>query len=263
MFETVYYETDRNLRGTGIFVVLVSLYAVFAVALFPSFEAAAVDLEELVKGYPEPVRHAFGIEAIGTIEGFLAGEFYNFVWVLLLGLYFAYRAGGMIAADIERDRMDLLLSFPVSRSRLLLEKFASLLVPILALNIGVELVIYGGVLSIGEAIDPISLTMAHLLSIPYLATCASIGLVLSVVVDRADIAQRGALGLVFALYLVESLAASAEGFEALQYVSPTYYYDPTTILVRETYAIGDAGLLVVATVGLLLLSQSLFKRRDI
>lgn len=263
MSETFWYETERRLRGTAVFAVVVSLYAVFAVGLFPSVEAANVDFERLMESYPEALREAFGVEAIGTIEGFLAGELYNFVWVLLLGVYFAYRAGGMIADDIERGRMDLLLSLPLSRSRLLFEKYASLIVPIVVVNTVTGIAVYAGTIVIGHAVDPLVLFMVHLLSVPYLLACAAIGLVFSVVVDRADVGQRAALGAMFVLYLVESLAASTEQFEALKYLSPTYYYDPTAVLVRESYAAVDTAILVGVAIGLLFLSHLLFKNRDI
>jgi ABC-2 type transport system permease protein len=87
--------------------------------------------------------------------------------------------------------------------------------------------------------------------------------VFSVAVDRADIAQRGAFGAIFALYLIESLAASTEQFEPLKFLSPTYYYAPTEILVRESYAVFDAAVLGGMIVVLLLGSQRLFNRRDI
>lgn len=263
MSETFWYETERRLKGTVVFAVVVSLYAVFAVALFPSIETANVDFERLMQSYPEALREAFGVEAIGTIEGFLAGELYNFVWVLLLGVYFAYRAGGMIAADIERGRMDLLLSLPISRARLLVEKYASLIVPITVVNIVTGIAVYAGTVVIGHAIDPVAIVMVHLLSIPYLLACAAIGLVFSVVLDRADIAQRAALGALFVLYLVESLATSTEQFEALKYLSPTYYYAPTDVLVRESYAVVDTAILGGMAVGLLFCSYLLFKNRDI
>jgi ABC-2 type transport system permease protein len=263
MFETLRYETERRLKGTAVFAVVVSLYAVFAVALFPSIEAASVDFERLMESYPEALREAFGVEAIGTIEGFLAAELYNFVWVLLLGVYFAYRAGGLIAADIERDRMDLLLSFPVSRSRLVVEKYASLLVPIVVVNAAAGVLVYAATLAIGHGVDPVAIGMVHLLSVPYLLACAAIGLVFSVSVNRADIAQRGALGVIFALYLLESLAASTEQFESLKFLSPTYYYAPTEILIRESYAAIDTAILGGMIVVLLLGSQRLFNRRDI
>ena len=263
MFETFWYETRRRLRGTAVFAIVLSLYAVFAVGIFPSIESAGVDFERLMELYPEALREAFGIEAIGTIEGFLAGELYNFVWVLLLGVYFAYRAGGMVAADMERGRLDLLLSLPVSRTRLLFEKYASLAVPILTVNVVAGVTVYAGTHVIGYPVDPLPILVVHLLSIPYLLTCAAIGLVLSVLVDRADIAQRAALGGMFVLYLIESLASSTRQLEGLQYVSPTYYYSPTEILVRNEYALADAGVLIVAIGILLLCSRFIFARRNL
>lgn len=199
MLETFRYETGRDRRGTVVFVALVAVYTAFVLALFPSIETAGVDLDQVVEAYPETVRQAMGVQSMSTVEGFLATQIYTFVWVLLLGLYFAYRTAGLVADDIERGRLDLLLSLPVSRSQLLLEKFASVLVPILALNVGVGGVVYATAAAIGESIDPFALAMAHLLSLPYLLTCAAVGLLLSVSVDRASVARRGAIGIVFAL----------------------------------------------------------------
>lgn len=187
----------------------------------------------------------------------------DFLWLLGLGIYFAYAAAGMIADDIESDRMDLLLSFPVSRSQLLLEKFASLLLPLLLLNVVVGGVTYGLVVAIGETIDPMYLALAHLLSIPYLLVCATIGLVLSVLVDRAAIAERAAIGVVFVLWLVESAVGAAEDFAWIQYVSPTHYYSPTPVLIDGTYELMDTGILLAGFLGLLIVSQVLFQRRDI
>lgn len=263
MFETLRYEAERRLRGTAVFTAVITLYAVFAVGLFPSVESASVDFEQLMESYPPALREAFGLEALGTIEGFLAGELYNFAWVLLLGVYFAYRAGGMVAADVERGRMDILLSLPVARSRLLFEKYASLGLPILSVNAVAGLSVYVATNVIGSPIDPLALAMVHLLSVPYLLACAAIGLVFSVTASRADVAQRAALATMFVLYLVESLAASTEQFDVLKHVSPTYYYAPTEILVQESYSVSHSAVLVGVAGALLFCSQLLFGNRDI
>lgn len=261
MFETARYETGRRVRGTAILTVGVSLYTAFIVWYFTVLEGT--DFEALTEDMPPTMLDAFGIESLGTIEGFLGGQVFNFVWLLGLGLYFAYAAGGLVASDIEDERMDLLLSFPVSRSRLLVEKFASLLLPIVTLNVVVGTVIYVLVVAIGETIDPAHLAVAHLASIPYLLVCAAIGVVLSVLVDRATIAERAAVGVVFVLFLVESVVGGGTDFEWIQYVSPTHYYDPTGILVDGTYEALNAGILLVAFLGLLIVGQLLFQRRDI
>ncbi|WP_254544141.1 ABC transporter permease subunit [Halomarina pelagica] len=261
MLETARYEAGRRVRGTAVLTAGISALSAFFVWYFTELEG--VEMDEMLAELPPAMIEAFGIETLATIEGFLAAELYNFVWLLGLGLYFAYSAGGIVASDIERGRMDLLLSFPVSRSRLLAEKFASLLVPVVALNVVVGTVVYLLTLAIGESIDPVALAMVHLLSIPYFLACAGIGVVLSVLFDRADVAKRVALALVFVLFLVESVVASAGDLEWIRYVSPTHYYSPTPILVDGTYEPADTGVLLAAFLALLFVGQLLFRRRDI
>lgn len=174
-----------------------------------------------------------------------------------------YTSAGMIAGDVETDRMDLLLSFPVSRARLVAEKFAALLLPLVVLNLVVGIVTYSLVVVVGETIDPLHLVMAHLLSVPYFLVCGGIGLMLSVSVDRAAVAERLAAGLVFALWLVESVVGTATNLAWVRFLSPTHYYDPTPILVTGTYNLLDAGILLLGFVALLGASQLLFRRRDV
>lgn len=261
MFETALYESERRFRSTVAIATGLAVLTGFFVWYFSVLDTES--LEQMATSLPPAMLEAFGIQTIATIEGFLAVELYNFLWVLGLGLYFAYAAGGLIASDIERDRIELLLSFPVSRSRLLLEKYSSLLVPIVVFNIVVALVVYGSAAAIGESIDPTRLLLVHGLSIPYLLACAAIGAVFTVLLDRADTAKRGAIGLVFALFLIDSVTASDERLAWVGKLSPTQYYNPSEILVDGTYALVDSGVLLVATVVLLFASQSIFKRRDI
>lgn len=261
MFETLRYETRRRLRGTALLTAAVSLYAGFVVWYFSALEG--VDYEELVEQFPPAVTEAFGIEALSTIEGFLGAQVFNFLWLLGLGLYFAYAAGQLVAGDVENERLDLVLSFPVSRSRLLAERFGSLLLPIVAVNVVAGGVIYVLVAAIGETIDPAHLALVHLLSVPYLLVCAAIGVVCSVLASRAAIAERAAVGIVFVLFLVESVVGSSTAFGWIQYVSPTNYYAPTEVLVDGSYEVTDTVVLLAAFLSLLVASQVLFRRRDI
>lgn len=261
MLETARYEVEGRLRGSVVLSVAIALLGAFYVAMWPSF--ADVDLDQFLEAWPPALRELFGVESLASIEGFLATELYQFVWVLLLGLYVAYSAARLIAGDVERHRMDLLLSLPVTRTRLLLEKFTSLLAPILLANVVVPVVVLGSVLAIGETIDVVALVAVHVLSIPYLLACGAIGLVLSVVFDRADVADRLALGVVFGLFLVRSVTAVTEGYEWIGRLSPTAYYDPTEILVHNEYDLVGAGVLLAATAVLLLVARWQFRRTDL
>lgn len=262
MLEIARYESNRRVAGAVTLAALVSLLSALYVGLYPSIQRSGVDFDSYVESLPPAVQAAFGNASLTTLEGFLAIELYQFVWLLFMGMYVAYTGASLIASDIEHDRMDLLLSTPVSRSKVLIEKFASLVVPITALNVIVAAVVYGGVALIGESLSAVALAGVHLLSVPYLLACGSIGLGLSVVTDRADFARRGSLGLVFGLFLLDSISEST-GVEWLGAVSPMRYYDPAAILVSGTYDWGGAALLLGYTTALVLASRARFRRMDI
>lgn len=261
MFEIARYESERKLLGTVAIAVGLSLLAGMFLAIAPDV-LGQVNFDELLEAYPPALRNAFGIETMSTLEGFLATELYQFGWVLLLGLYFAYSAGGTIATDVERDRMDMLLAAPVSRRTVVVEKFAAYLVPILAINLVVGAVVYAGAILVGEPLSFVDVAAVHALSIPYLLACAGIGLLLSTVVDRADVAQRGAIGVVFGLFMVETLVIDTD-YEPLGLLSPTRYYDPTAVLVNSNYDLAGAAILLAAAAALVAASVLWFRRRDI
>lgn len=161
-----------------------------------------------------------------------------------------------------RPRHRLPAAMPVSRTRLLVERFAALGVPILLVNLVLPPLIVGGARLVGESPSAADVVAVHLLSIPYLFACAGVGLVCSVVFDRVSVAQRVALGATFALYLLESVLAGSD-YEVVGAVTPMRYYDPNAVLLEGTYDLVGAGVLVGATVGLVAISAAWFERKDL
>lgn len=263
MFELTRYDGRHRLTGSVYLSIAMSLLAVMVIWIYPSFSGSFEDVdEEFLQAYPEGVIQVFDIRTMASLEGFLAFELYIFGWTILLGLYLAYLAAGTVASDVERGRMDILLSMPVSRARVVGEKFASLAVPIVVVNVLTPIVIYAAAALVDEPLAVADVAAIHLLSIPYLFACAGIGLVASVVVDRTGIAQRIALGVTFGLFMLESLLSGTD-YEAIGAVAPMRYFDPNEILIDGTYDLVGAGVLVAMTVLLLAASQLWFRRRDI
>ncbi|WP_373188720.1 hypothetical protein [Halolamina sp.] len=94
-------------------------------------------------------------------------------------------------------------------------------------------------------IAPARLVWAHVLAVPYLAVCGGLGLVISTLTDRVETAQRGALGAVFALFLLDSTTAATD-YDWLGAISPTRQYDPTAVLVEGSTDLLAGGLMVAA-----------------
>ena len=253
-------ESRIRLRGPAVLVGVFALLAALYYSIFPEF---AADAERIEEAFPAFLFDFFGIEALHTIEGFIAAELYSFFWVVFVGIYFAALGAGMIAGEVSDRTLDLTLSNPVSRESVLLQKVAALWVPLVVLNVGVAIVVYAGAIAIGESINPLALAMVHLLSVPYLLVCAGIGLMASVLVDRVRTARAAALSTVLLLWLIVSASRLDAEFEWVGALTPSRYYDETKILVREEYAFLDAGLLLVVFLVLLGVATLVFTRRDI
>ncbi|WP_311170920.1 ABC transporter permease subunit [Halobellus ordinarius] len=260
--ETTRYDARRRVRSAVALTLLLGIFALLIIYIYPSIAESTADIDALIEAFPDSVREGLGVEAYSTIEGFVAAELYQFIWILLLGLYMAYAAGGTYASDIESKRLYLTLATPVSRTQLVVEKTLALLVPLVLLNLLLPLVVFGGTVAIGYPIDPYYLLAVHVLSVPYHLVCLGIGQVLSVTFSRGNTAQLGGIAAVFLLFLLDSVTAGTDS-EWLGNVSPTRYIDPTDILLHETIAIGDAVLLLAVALSLIFLSVIRFRSRDI
>lgn len=263
MLELARYEGRHRARGAAYAAAAMSGFAALYVALYPTFdESLGGDIDQLLEAYPEALSKAFGVQTLASMEGYLASELYTFGWLLVVGLYVTYAGASLIAPAVERERMDVLLSLPVSRARLVLETFASLLVPVLALTVVVPAVVVGATALVDYPVDAADVAALHLLSVPYLLVCGALGLVASVVFDRGGVAQRVSVGSLLALFFGESLVADTD-YEALGAASPTRYVDPNAVLLAGEYAVADAALLLVAAAALVVLAVAYFRRKDV
>lgn len=263
MLELASYEGRNRIRGTLAAAGAFAGFGLFYVVLFPSFsEGLDEEIDTLLEAYPESLSKAFGVETLTSMEGYLASELYTFGWILIVGLYFGYIGASVVASDVERDRMDLFLALPVSRARVVVEKYLSLLVPLVGLTLVVPTVVFVSTAAVGHPVPAGDLVALHLLSVPYFLVCAGVGLLTSVWFDRVGIAQRVAVGVLAALFFAESLLADTS-VEIVGVIGPSRYLDPNAVLLKSEYAVLDGAILLVAAVGLLAVSVWVFRGRDI
>jgi ABC-2 type transport system permease protein len=259
------YEGEHRFKSTlgiSIAFALLALLFVASAPLITTDVTSSTQFQQVMTELPQPFIEAFGLQSMTSLEGLLAGEFYTLMWAVFFGLYLAYTAAGSVRGDIDEDRMDVLLSNPISRGSVLVQTFLSLLVPILIASVVTPAVIYVGTLFIEPSIAVEELIMVHVLSIPYLLCCGAIGLVLSVLLDDKDTAQNAAIGVLFALYLFQSFIPVTD-YGWLANIAPMTYFDANEIMLEGTYDFTSAGILLAATIALIAVSQFRFTRMDI
>lgn len=263
MFEIAEFETGRRRRGGLLVAALMSALVGLTVGLYPSIARADIDYEAYVEALPPEVQNAFGTTVgLGSLEGFLVGELYGFVWALILGIYFAYAAASLVAGDVEDGSMELLLVNPITRTRVVVGKYLGLLPSVVFVNAVGALAVVGFVRVIGETLTVRALLVLHLLFVIYHAACAAVGLVASVSLSGQRRAQVVSIAALFVTYVTDSLTLDTD-WEWVGALSLSRYFDPGEVLVEETIAWGDVGVLALVTLGLVVLSAEIFERRDV
>ncbi|NIT03601.1 ABC transporter permease subunit [Candidatus Saccharibacteria bacterium] len=237
------------------------------VALFPSFSTQAANFTEtLVEFYPEEFLKAFNIEIgsfLGSIEGFLSGEHYSLMWPLLLIILAISFGGGALAGEIDHGTIEVLLSQPISRTKLFLGKYLAGAVIILTF-------VFASALSVVPfaEIYNVDYQLQNHLTLAVLGACFGFALLGITMMFSSFFSDRGKVTLVsavlmLAMYFVNVVAALKENLADLKYLSFFHYFESNTPLLRNDLELESVAVflgvgLVCTIVGLIW-----FNRRDI
>jgi ABC-2 type transport system permease protein len=262
---SVLAKSLRDLRrGFAWWVVGLVGYVALIASVYPSIRDNP-ELDKLVESYPEALRAfiAFGGQLDFTSPaGYLGSELFSFMIPALFLVAAVGNGAGSIAGEEDRGTLDLLLSSPLSRTRIALEKLAALCLELLALGIVLWLALWVGARLFSMDISAGNLGGATAVLVVLAAAYGAIAFMLGGATGRKGLAVGVTVALAVAAYLVNSLAALVGALEPVQKLSPFYHYaagdplheglDPWHTLFL--LAVGAAA----ATVGVVL-----FGRRDV
>lgn len=255
-------DQRRSLVGWSLGVLV---YVLAICAVYPSFRGSASAFDDYLERLPEAFRNLFLAEGVDITSpvGFLNAELFSFMMPLLL-LVFAIGAGARaIAGEEERGTLDLLLSYPVVRWRLVLEKFAAFTVAVvlLALVLFLSALAGRGIAGMDEVGIGVLAEGAALLGL--LAwTFGTLAFAVSSVTGRRALGAAVAGVLAAVSYLLNVLGPLIEGGMALRRASLIYYAGGSQPLIAGLTWSAIA-VFVSATAVLLVASVLLFARHDV
>ena len=240
-----------------LFMVMAALYA----GMFPAFEHTLVEMMDTE--FLESFNFFPHADQMYTYVGFLTLELYSIFWLVLLAIMFGFIAASSIAKEIEGKTIDLLLSNPVSRKQIVLEKFVGLIPMSIIVNFLTMLVIMGITVALNESINYGNLIIVHLISILYFLAVMSIGVLLSAIIDDKMKSSIFLIAVLVGMFVLNSISLMASDYEVLGFFSFLHYFDTYTVL--ESGTIDGIGLLVFIAVTVLCLTAAMlyFEKRDI
>jgi ABC-2 type transport system permease protein len=185
------------------------------------------DLEKLVESYPEALKAfvAFGGQFDFTsAAGYLGSELFSFMMPALFLVAAVGHGAGTLAGEEERGTIDLLLSSPLSRTRVALEKLAAMCVELAALGAVLWLALWVGARAFSMEVSVAHLASATALLVVLALAYGAIAFMVAAATGRKTLAIGLTVALAVGAYLVNSLASLVEVLEPFQKATPFYHY---------------------------------------
>lgn len=257
VFERTFHEQRRALYGwmTGLFA-----FVLIELAFYPTIRDNS-QLTKLYESYPKAIRTLFAVSDLSTGAGYLRVEVFSLIGPLLIITLAILWGGDVVAGEEDRGTIDILLANPLSRRRLVLEKWAALLVGVVLATAGLAAGLAVGIAAVGMDISWSAVGAA-------LVASALLGLLFGTVALALGAAtgHRGWRGIAVVLavvaYLLSSLADLVSWLRPLRPLSPWYHglgVDP----LGSGFQVGHLLVLVAMTAVAVVLAVVAYDRRDL
>jgi len=267
MIPIIKWELKQRKQSTIWWTVATVLVVGMILAIFPSIRDQANQFNKLLNGLPEGLRQlkTGGSSAVNVADpvSFLNSQLY-YITLPILQIILAVNLGsGLLAKDEQEHTLELLLSRPISRSKVLIGKALAGLSIMLVTTVAATLVVIvlAPAIKLNIGIGPLILT--NIFSMLFSLSFGVIAFGFSAShVNLRRAASAFAVFLGFGGYLITSLSGLTHYLINPAKVTPYHYYDPTTLLNGRVnkglaiYLIGSFGLSM-------LLAWLTFRRRDI
>lgn len=212
------YDRRRSLWAWGI---PLGLMSAFIVAIFPSVESS---ISQAVQGYPQGLKEAFGIGELTNVEQYLHAEMLSLIVPLALG-YLAVRAvaSGLTGAA-ESGRLDVLLSAPVSRPRLVAAGFLATAVELAGVLLLTGVLTGLGSIFAGAGLDAGPAVAGFANVWPLALLFAGLGIVAAGFSLRTSVVTGAVAGVLVAMYVLDLVGRLDPDLDAVRYLSVFRYY---------------------------------------
>lgn len=248
------YDRRRSVLAWGL---PMGLFSAFVVAIFPSVETS---ISKAVQGYPQGLKEAFGIGQLTSVEQYLHAEMLSLIVPLAMG-YLAVRAiaSGLTGAA-ESGRLDVLLSSPVSRSRIVAAGFLATAVELAEVLLVTGVLCGLGSLIAGSGLDASRAAEGFANVWPLALLFAGCGAIAAGFSLRTSIVTGAVAGLLVAMYVIDLMGRLDTSLSDLRYLSVFKYYGNAIEDGIEPLAFVGVTL---AACALAALGAWLFERRDL
>jgi ABC-2 type transport system permease protein len=238
--------------------------SVFLLTLFPNMPPS--DAATIAASWPNVVKDLFGdpLRGFCDIHAWASLQMFHIAYWVIYSCLAALVSACVIAKEVENRTFDILLSCPVSRTELVVNRmlavFLLLAVSVVPVFAGTSL----GILLAGQTPRLGVIWLATMNGLLLAFVCGALTLLISVVLPSRILSIVGALALFFALFAYEALLVPLVPLlKRLPYLSLFHFYEADRILLDGTSSLTAPLVLAIIGMTFTLVAVVLFRRRDI
>ena len=235
-----------------------SLYLLFFGAIKNDLQV----FDDVMKGLPPIAQAALGyvFDSLGTITGFYS---FVFAYIVLCGAVQAMNLGvSAIGRETGGRTADFLLSKPVTRNSMMVQKTLAILVQLVVTNVIYLAITITVAYSQQNEADLRRFIMLTATLFFTQAVFAALGLLYGTVVEKVKSVIAVTLPTVFGFFIV-GMIGSIIGENNARYLTPFKYFDPAHIIRDGTYETGFALVALGVTVVAVAASFVIFTKKEI
>ncbi len=241
----------------------VAFYVALLISIYPSIRKSAGAIQEYVKNMPEGIKAAFmGSSDFSTPVGYVNVELLSWLAPIVLIAFAVAVAARSLAGEEESGTLGLVLSHTVGRRRLVLQKYAALVVMVVALGAVFWLSLTVATAIAGTPVGAADLAQAFLSLTLLGLAIGSVTYAVSGATGRRQVGIAAGAGVGVAMYLLNTLAVMNESIRPFRYLSLFHYSGGASPLGKPLDAPGLLVLLATSAV-MLVATLVLFERRDV
>ena len=193
---------------------------------------------------------------------YLASQLFDIRMQIIGGIMAVVLAISLTVGEEYTGQFRSVLSLPVSRGKLLLQKWLAMVTIIGAIVLSSALGVLATQFTIGESVPIGALLRLEVMSWLLMVALASIPFAVAMATGKKALATLVGTVVVAVSFIVTTFALGVEWLKDYEKLS-VFYYFPAVSVVKEGIALSDVAVLLAIALVPLVVSFFLFRRRDV
>lgn len=260
---SVFIKTLRDKRWfiLGWFIGFAFL-AMLLVVFYPSMRQEGA-MDQLMATMPEALKGVIGdIVDLTRFDTYLATQLFDIRASLIAGIMAIILALGISVAEEEKGQMRTLLSLPIGRTTLLLQKWLAMAVILFATLFGIVITVFALQGTVDASIGIDVLGRLFLMTWLVMLTIATITFAVAMATGKRALAMLVGIIVMAGSFIVSTFGMSVDWLADVEWLS-LFHYFPASEVARSGVELQNVLVLGGVTLVALVVAYIWFRRRDV